>query len=841
MIIDQPRSNLEEPNSFVGRERALDELRHAVLSMRAVTLCGPGGIGKTRLALRVLAGLADDFPDGVWFIDLADLRQPDLVVSRVASVIGVDEEPGRPLLDTLADALRPRRLLLALDTCEHLIESCARLSHRLLASSPGLRVLATSREPLRMAAETVWQVPPLTLPQPGAAETADELQRYEAVRLFGDRAEASMPGFDLGSANMPAVGALCRSLDGVPLAIELAAAWVRVLSVEQIVTRLDDRFRLLTSGDRTAPPRQRTLRAAIDWSHDLLAEREQVVLRRLSVFAGWSLEMAEQVCPGDNLPAADVLDLLAALADKSLVVADTAARGQTRYRMLDTIREYAAARLSDTGETEMMRRRLRDYTMHESERLMQMGMALVKVPWSVSVETFARFDDDIGNLRQVLSGCLAAGEAEIGLRTATAVSPAWIVRGSFAEGAEWLAAFLGLDAPSVPAAVRGPALVARAQLTLASDPAGAQAHAVSGLELCRAAAEHYWTATACNLLTEVALHGGRADEAAAWAQQALATARMSGDRWNQGYALGTMAASAGQRGDLEEARRLGEAALAVMRDIDQQWGLARTLLGLADLARLTGDGDGAHQRYEEALAILSLLGARPEIARCLAGLGRIAMDEGDLALGRQHLAQSIELSRAIGNRIGVVRGLEAFAALAVREQRPDRAVQLAAAAAALREAAHLPPRSAAWTERYLAAAEDLGPDAVRRLWATGTGLDPSSAVELALAAEPSRGTASAATAGRGPDGSAASVGGTADADSVPGGLTPREREIVALITAGRSNKAIGEELGISPATAARHVANILLKLGFSSRAQIAAWAFRAGGRTAPRAPGDQAS
>jgi predicted ATPase/DNA-binding NarL/FixJ family response regulator len=833
MIIDQPRSDFEEPNSFVGRERELDEVRRSVSSLRAVTLCGPGGIGKTRLALRVLAGLAEEFPDGLWFIELADLRQPELVVSRVASVIGVDEEPGRPLLDTLADALRPRRLLLALDTCEHLIDSCAHLCHRLLASSPGLRVLATSREPLRMAAETVWQVPPLTLP-PGTAETPEELQRYEAVRLFGDRAEASLPGFALGSDNGPAVGELCRSLDGVPLAIELAATWVRVLSVEQIVTRLDDRFRLLTSGDRTAPPRQRSLRAAIDWSHELLSEREQVMLRRLSVFAGWSLEMAEQICSGDDVPVSDVLDLLAALADKSLVVADTAARGQTRYRMLDTIREYAAVRLADSGETEMMRRRLRDYSLGEAERRLQTAMGLIRAPWSSTLETFARFDDDIGNLRLVLSHCLNAKDAEAGLRMCTAISPVWIVRGAFAEGAEWFDSFLGLDAPPLADAVRGAALVGRAQLALAGDPAVAEARALAGLELCRATGQDFWCASACNLLTEAALHAGRAGEAAAWAEQALTTARTAGDRWNEGYALGTMAAAAGQRGDLVEAGRLAESALAVMRDIDHQWGLARTLLGLADLARLTGDGDGAHQRYEEALAILSLLGARPEIARCLAGLGRIAMDEGDLALARRHLAQSIELSRAIGNRIGIVRGLEAFAALAVREQRPDRAVQLAAAATALREAAHLPPRSAARTERYLAAAGDLGQDAVRRLWAKGAGLAPSSAVELALAAGPAPAPASAQAPGPATGGGTAGEGGTA------GGLTPREREIVALIAGGRSNKAIGEELGISPATAARHVANILLKLGFSSRAQIAAWVSRTAGRAAPRAPGDQA-
>jgi len=819
MVTDQLRQNFEEPNSFVGRERELSELRRSVPSLRALTLCGPGGIGKTRLALRVLAGLTDEFPDGVWFIELGDLRRPELVVSRVAAVIGVDEEPGRPLLDTLADALRPRRLLLALDTCEHLIDSCARLCHRLLASSQGLHVLATSREPLRMAAETVWQVPPLSLPQPGAAEAPEDLSRYEAIRLFGDRAAASLPGFDLGAANPSAVTALCRSLDGVPLAIELAAAWVRVLSVEQIVARLGDRFRLLTVGDRTAPPRQRTLRAAIDWSYDLLAEREQILLRRLSVFAGWSLEMAEQICSTDDLPAAGILDLLAALADKSLVVVDAGTRGQTRYRMLDTIREYAAARLAEAGEAATQHQRLRDYSLHEAARLMRVGMGLTPASWPVTVQTFRRFDTDIGNLRQVLGRCLADGDAGPGLRMCTAMAPVWIVRGLFAEGAEWFDSFLALGGPGVRPAVRGPALVGRAQLALASDPAVAHARAAEGLGLCREAGDSFWTAAGLNLLTEAALHAGRAGEAAGLADEAVAVARAAGDRWNEGYALGTMAAAAGQRGDPAEARRLGEAALAIMRGIDQQWGVARTLVGLADLARLTGDADGAWQRYEEALAILSDINARPEIARCLAGLGRIAMDQGDIALGRQHLTRSIELSRATGSRIGAIRGLEAFAALAVAEQQPERAVQLAAAAAALRKAADLPPRSGGWAERYLGAASGLGEDTAARLWARGAALDASAAVDLALAGGPVPLGAPGGTRAAGPV--------TAARAAAPGGLTPRELQIAGLIARGYSNKAIGGELFISPATAARHVANILLKLGFSSRAQIAAWASRA--------------
>ncbi|HTZ28767.1 MAG TPA: LuxR C-terminal-related transcriptional regulator [Streptosporangiaceae bacterium] len=829
MVIDQARNSFEEPNSFVGRERELDELRRFVPSTRAVTLCGPGGIGKTRLALRVLAELADEFPDGVWFIELGELRQPDLVVSRVASVIGVDEEPGRPLLETLADALRPRRLLLALDTCEHLIDSCARMCHRLLASSQGLHVLATSREPLRMAAEAVWQVPPLSLPEPGVPQAPEELGRYEAVRLFGERAEASLPGFALGAGNVSAVSTLCRSLDGVPLAIELAAAWVRVLSVEQIVARLDDRFRLLTSGDRTAPARQRTLRAAIDWSHDLLAGPEQVMLRRLSVFAGWSLEMAEQVCSSDDLPAAGILDLLAALADKSLVVVENGASGQTRYRMLDTIREYAAARLDAAGEAAALQQRLRDYAMHETEHLMQVGMGLIPASWPVTVQTFRRFDSDLGNLRQVLGRCLADREAEVGLRLCTSMGPVWIVRGSFAEGAEWFDSFLGLASPAVPvpAAVRGPAMVGRAQLALAADPVGAEARAAEGLELCREAGADFWTATALNLLTEVALHAGRGGEAADRAGETLAAARQAGDRWNEGYALGTMAAIAGQRGDLAGAQRLGEAALAIMRGIDQQWGVARTLLGLGDLARLTGDAHGARRRYEEALAILREVNARPEMARCLAGLGRIALDQGEIALGRRHLTQSIELSRSIGSRIGTIRGVEAFAALALAEGQPERAVRLAAAAAALRAAAHLPPRPDSWTDRYLAGARHLGESAVRRLWEQGSGLDASAAVGLALDGAPQPEARGAGGADTAPAGKLAA----------PGGLTPRELEIAALIARGQSNKAIGEELVISPATAARHVANIMLKLEFSSRSQIAAWAVRESGGAAADGPG----
>jgi predicted ATPase/DNA-binding CsgD family transcriptional regulator len=783
-----------EPNSFVGRESELGKLHGLVHGTRVLTLCGAGGIGKTRLALRILATVADEFPDGVWFVELADLRQPDLVISRIAATVGVAEEPGRPLLETLADALRERRLLLALDNCEHLIDMCAQVCQYLTARSPRLHMLVTSREPLHVAAETVWQVPPLSV-------------AHEAVRLFADRAAASFPGFAVGPANATSVAALCLALDGMPLAIELAAARVRALSVDQIRTRLADRFGLLTSGDRTAPARQRTLRAAIEWSHELLTIPEQVLLRRLSVFAGWSLEMAEQVCSDEVVEDIDILDLTAALVDKSLVVREPEVLGQARYRMLDSIREYAAARLAEADEQVMFQRRLRDYSVRLAEQNAALGMAQVPGPWSARVDVFRRYDVDNGNITQVLNQCLADGDAESGLRLCTAVRPCWLVRGTFTEGADWLDGFLRIA--NVADSLRGPALVGRAQLILSWDPAAAEPVAREGLELCRSARDPFWVAAALNLVSEIALHTGRVDEAGACADEALAIARAAGDRWNEGYALGTAAAVAAAGGRLRDVGQLASSALAVMTAIDQQWGVARTLLGLGDLARLRGDPDDASRHYLQALPVLREIDSRPEIARCLSGLGRVAMDLGALDLAREHLSEGLRLSQRTGARIGVARGLAAFAALALASRHPGLAVRLTGAAAALRQSAGLPGLTGAQTERYLAAARHLGEATVAQLWAEGQAMSSDAAVALALAV---------------PADVPEVLGAAVTVHSPPGMLTSREREVAALVASGRSNRAVAEELYISPATAARHVANIMLKLGFTSRVQIAAWA-----------------
>jgi predicted ATPase/DNA-binding CsgD family transcriptional regulator len=727
---------------------------------------------------------------------------------------------------------------------------------------PELRVVATSREPLRVPAETVWRVEPLSIPPREAAEQApEELSGYEAISLFVERAAAARPGFALTAQNARVVTGLCRALDGVPLAIELAAARVRALSVEQISALLTDRFRLLAVGDRTAPPRQRTLRATIDWSHTLLTRKEQVLLRRLSVFAGWSLEMAEQICAddkaseaGDYLLPGDVLDLITTLVDKSLVVVEGELLGQTRYRLLDSIREYAAERLDDAGEAAALQRRLRDYILRYLEHAAAIGMVRIAAPWSATVDVFRRCDADTDNMQQVLSGCLASGDSETGLRLCTALGAYWIARGAFVRGSLWFDRFLAGEREPGPApgpasglspGVHGAALVARAQLVLASDPAGAVRDAEAGLDLCRRAGAQVWVVAALNLLAEADLHAGRLDPARERLGEALAVSRAIPDEWNEGYALSTQAGLAAAHGRLREAQRLGEAALEVMRRIDQQWGVARTLAGLGSLARLRGDPGGARRCYLEALPILREIDARPEIARCLAGIGRMALDEGETEVARRHLAESLRLSQATGARAGVAHGLEWMAALAIGLGRSDLAVRLTAAASALRESSGFPPIPGARIERYLVPARrDLGEPAVARLWAAGAELSADEAVALALGAMPAdpgngagpgggpgasgfgsgegaRGNGSAP--GEGVRGNGSGPGAGEGPGTPPSTLSPREREIATLVSRGMTNRAIAGELVISKATVARHVANILTKLGFQSRAQVAVW------------------
>jgi predicted ATPase/DNA-binding CsgD family transcriptional regulator len=781
-------------------------------------LCGPGGIGKTRLALRLACEVVTGFPDGAWLAELADTRDPALIPARVAAMLGVREETGRPLTETLAEALRPRQLLLILDTCEHVVDASAALVQQLLAGCPGLRVIATSREPLRVRGETVWRVPPLELPGQAGELAAGELARHEAIRLFADRAAAARPGFALAAANAAAVARLCRTLDGIPLAIELAAARVGALSVEQIAARLDDRFQLLATGDRTAPARQQTLRAAVDWSYELLTGPEQVLLRRLAVLSGWNLDMAEQVCADEAVPASRVLDVLAALIDKSLVTLDTEVEGDARYRLLDTIREYAADRLNASGEALAMHQRHRDYLLRMADSIMARAFVRGDPPWPERVSLYRKAFAERDNFRAALAFCLERGEAEEGVSLCWALRSPWVVYGDVAEGAGWLDRFTRLGG-DLPPLARGRALTLRADLAFEQqDYAVAAERAQAALDLLQSLPAA-GRAGPLRLLALISLRAGRHDEALARVDAAGQAARADGDDWEEGLALAVRAAILGRQGLLDEAERAFADALDLLQD-NNRWGMAHTVYGLGRLATARGDHAAALRHFRAALAIYREVDARPDMARVLAGIGSVALAQGDLALASASLTESVRLSLATGQRLTIARGLEAYAVLAAASGDPAGSARLAGAACALREAASDNPGRAASGAGYLLgpAREQLGPDAAAALLAEGAAMSPHEAFRLAAAF----------AADRAPGGSAGQDGPAADAGppdtGAAGALTAREREIAALIARGLSNRGIAGELVISPATAARHVANILAKLGFSSRAQVAAWA-----------------
>src|SRR5689334_23207275 len=681
-----------EPNSFIGRERDLAELARLLGEVRALTLSGLGGIGKTRLAVRlardVLSGEnPDEGPgdlDEAWLVELADWHGP--VAQAVATTLGVREEQGIPLAQTLAEALRSRHMLLILDTCEHQVSDCATLVQLLLARCPWLRIIATSREPLRVRGETVWRVPPLDLPPDDARDA--ELAAHEAVRLFAARAAEARPGFALTSDNTASVARLCRTLDGIPLGIELSAARVRALSVEQIAGRLRDRFQLLNSGDRTAPLRQQTLRATVDWSYELLDEAEQMLLRRLAVFSGWNLDMAEQVCSDEAIGADEVLGLLISLIDKSLVVLDGEAAGDARYRLLDTIREYAAERLAAAGEKEALALRHRDCILALVEETVGRMINRGDPPWPVRLAVFRRGIAEYGNFRIALQTSLEHGHADEGLRLCIGLRNVWLPHGDAREAATWLDRFLVLplgENQEVSPRVRGRALAVRAEIAFDLQDYGTlERCAAESLELARDAGDDVPVPTALRVLSQAAGRAGRTDEAVAYIEQAAEAAEATGNDWEAGLIQAARAAIALRQNKLKSAQRAYEAALEILAD-NNRWGVAQVSYGMGALARARGDNEAAVRYYTEAMEIYRELPACAEIARCQAGVGWIAVAAGDFGQARQSLAENLRLNRMCGQRLGIARGLEACAALAAASGQPGQAARLAGAACQLRE------------------------------------------------------------------------------------------------------------------------------------------------------------
>jgi non-specific serine/threonine protein kinase len=636
----KPKHNLPyQLTSFVGREQEIAQLEELVTANRLVTLTGAGGAGKTRLATELASRLTDAFPDGVWLVELAALSDPGLVPQAVTQVLGLKEQPARSVIETLGDYLASKKVLLVLDNAEHLLEGCVQFVDLMLRRSPDVAILVTSRERLAMAGELTYRVPSLTVPGTNETLTPDTLLAYEGARLFVDRAALLRPDFDVTTANASAVASICARLDGMPLAIELAAARLRSMSVDELSQRLDQRFALLTDGSRAALPRHRTLRSMLDWSHDLLTEREQALLRRVAVFAGgWTLASAEQVCAGDGIDASDVIEQLTSLVDKSLVMTDEQA-GATRYRMLETVRQYALDRLRERDEEAQWRARHLACYLSLAEEFATDHGGPQQQTW------LARFASEHGNLRAALAWSAESSPLE-GLRLAAALDVFWRARGHLAEGREWLGRLL--DAVPIDRHKRDRARGLHNAALLAivqGDYAAGKRLLQESLALFREIDDPIHAAHGLGALAWLSIQQGHYPEAEALSREAVDCARVAGDRKLLLSSLGNL-------------------AIALHRQ--DQWAAARELL-------------------EQALGVARELGMPWQIGNALHEIGRAESDEGRHEAALKHFAEGVTILHGLGDRVGVIDSLQALAGLAAATAAPRRAARLWGAAAALRQ------------------------------------------------------------------------------------------------------------------------------------------------------------
>lgn len=633
------------------------------------------------------ADLLEQYPDGVWLMELASLADPALLPQEVASVLGLTEQAGKTFAEILTDYLKSKRLLLVLDNCEHLLNACTQLGNTLLRACPLLTILATSREGLGIAGEQTYRVPSLSLPDPNELLTVEQVSQYEAVRLFIERAVSSRPGFTVSNSIAPALASVCHRLDGIPLAIELAAARVRSLTVEEIDTRLDDRFRLLTGGNKTALPRQQTLRALIDWSYDLLNPKEKLLLARLSVFAGgWSLEAVEQVGEGETVDGAtlqdwEVLDLLTSLVDKSLVMAEAQAQ-TTRYRLMETVRQYSRDRMVENNEERRVRARHRDYFLMLAEEIKPKLIGSEQAHWLEVLE------GEHDNLRLALTFCLEdPEESEAGLHLAAALARFWQIRGHLSEGRQHLTVALSRGEGNPYQKARGDALNGAGGLAwVQGDYAAARTLYEESLAIRRELGDKESIAGSLNNLGLIAKEQGNYAVAHSLYEAALELNRELGNRSWEAINLNNLGLVAQEQGDYATARALLLQSLATRRVLEDRWGIASCLGNLGIVAQEQGDYTAARTLQEESLAIYRELGDRWDIAIALSDLGFIAKEQGDYALARALAEESLTICLELGNRKDVALCLELYAALAQQEQQPERAAHLWGAATALREA-----------------------------------------------------------------------------------------------------------------------------------------------------------
>ncbi|MGQ0551064.1 MAG: ATP-binding protein [Armatimonadota bacterium] len=700
----RPRSLDALPNnlpvqltSFVGRDREENEVRHLLQSAHALTLTGAGGSGKTRLALQVAAEILEEFPDGVWLVELAPLADPELVVQTVASTLGVQEIPRRDLMGTLGDALKSRKLLLLLDNAEHLLAACAVLARTLTRACPGLRLLVTSREALGIAGEQIYRVRPLAVPDLSNLPSVASLMEHDAVRLFVERARAVVSDFVLVEHNARAVAEVCNRLDGIPLALELAAARVKALSPEQIARRLDDRFRLLTGGARLDVPHHQTLQAAVGWSYDLLSDPERLLFQRLAVFAaGFTLEAAEAVGAGEGVESRDVLDLVARLADKSLVVVEEH-EGEARYRMLETIREYATNRLRASDEADRVRTRHLEFFESAARDVYNFTEAQRR-------QWLNRLEVEHDNLRAALQWSRETGElapsaaqtglAQTGLRLAISMARFWEILGFLREGREHLEALLKLPANGSPSAER---------------------------------------ATALNWLGRLAFFQNDYAPARAACEEAASLFRTLGDRFGLARTLRNLGPIALSEGAYARARALYEEDLRLSREREDEHEIAMAMTNIGLAARCQGEYDLARTVLEESLERFDRLGISK--AYPLIHLGVVHYCQGDFAEASRILKAGLTLFAANKNRRLVAESFVYLAGVAAAVGHPRRAATLCGAAETLYGevgAVVWPVNRAIYDRALEEARQRLGERGYEEAWADGREMTMEQGIAYAL-------------------------------------------------------------------------------------------------------------
>lgn len=686
-----PNNLPQQTTSFIGREKELREVNDLLKTTRVLTLTGFGGCGKSRLSLQIAAEALENYKDGVWFIELAPVTDGAIVAHAIAAVLNIREEPGRPLLQTILAFLKTKSMLFVVDNCEHLIAESARVVAALVQSCQNVRVLASSREALGVPGELLYRMPPLSRPTPNEKTSLEALTQFEAVRLFIDRATFHQANFAATNANAPALAELCYRLDGIPLAIELAAARIRAMSVEEINNRLDNLFRLLTGGARTALPRQQTLRALIDWSYDLLNEQERLMWQRLSIFSGgWTLEAAEQVCSGDLIEDWEVLDLLISLVDKSLVIAESHL-GETRYRLLETVRQYARDIMKESDPAEMTRTRHQEYFLQFAESAESAIMGPKQAEW------LKRLDAEHDNLRIALETCLQnADGGESAMRIAGSLGRYWWRRGYLRMGRDYLKAAL--------------------------------AHPGStGRTNARAKSLH-WVGVMHHRLGEYA-------EARDTLEMGLQIAREVGEHSEEMFCLNTLGNMSVFLRELAQAREYYRQALELVRRLGDRYGEAMVLGNMGNLAYDEEDFAESSVLYRQAITIFRETGSQIGEAVYLANLGRVQLRLGELVDAKDYLTQGLQITRQLRDRGQMVFGLWSFSQLNYEAEQYDRAARLLGASDSLREEIGSTLSNSAIEEHNVlqqAVQVALGEEAFQSHYRYGRGMNWDNAVAYAL-------------------------------------------------------------------------------------------------------------